>query len=109
MKNKKNERDKNCKPSFFEAVSKGLDIDADMICRGFCAELKGKHRVEVCGVKRIFTYSDVLISFVTAEGIFSVRGARLHCASFKRGAVIVEGAIYGMGFDGEGENGNELV
>ena len=107
MKNKKNEKNKLCKPSFFESVSKGLDIDADMICRGFCAELRGKHRVELCGVKRIFTYSDILISFVTADGIFSVRGARLHCASFKRGAVIVEGDICSMGF--EGEHGNELV
>ena len=107
MKNKKNEKNKTCKPSFFESVSKGLDIDADMICRGFCAELRGKHRVELCGVKRIFTYSDVLISFVTADGIFSVRGVRLHCASFKRGAVIVEGEIFDMGFDGE--CGNELV
>lgn len=89
---------------FFEGITKGLDIDADMLCRGFCAEMKGKNRVELCGVKRILVYTDTLISFVTADGIFCVCGKRLDCISFKRGAVIVEGEIVGMGFELGGKN-----
>ena len=88
---------------FFEAMTKGLDIDADMLCRGFSAELKGKNRAELCGIKRILVYTDTLVSFVTADGVFFVRGERLDCISFKRGAVIVEGNIMDMGFGLGGE------
>lgn len=87
-----------------EGVTKGLDIDADMLCRGFSAELKGKNRAELCGIKRILAYSDTLVSFVTADGVFMVLGRRLDCISFKRGAVIVEGEIVSMGFDCGGKN-----
>lgn len=106
MSDRKAKNNQRCRASFFESVTKGLDIDADMICRGFCAELKGKNRAEIGGVRRILTYSDRLVSFVTADGIFSVCGARLDCISFKRGAVIVEGEISAMGFDFGGVNEN---
>ena len=89
---------------FLEGVTKGLDIDADMLCRGFSAEIKGKNRAELCGIKRILVYTDTLVSFVTADGVFGVCGKRLDCISFKRGAVIVEGEIASMGFELGGRN-----
>ena len=92
--------------SFFEKINKGLDIDCDMLCRGFSAELRGKSRAEICGVRRIFTYTDTEICFVTSEGIFSVFGHRLFCISYKRGAVIVEGEILCMGFEQMGGERN---
>lgn len=99
-------RENACRPSLFEKMSKGLDVDCDMMCKGFCAELKGHNHAEICGVKRILSYTDTEVSFVTADGVFSVKGKRLYCASYKRGAVIVEGDVCLMGFDNGGVNGN---
>ena len=101
---KRKEKNTEQRGGFFESLTKGLDIDADMLCRGFSAELKGRNRAELCGVKRILTYSDSLVSFVTSDGVFSVCGERLDCISFKRGAVIVEGNILKMGFCLGGDN-----
>ncbi len=101
----KNKRAKNSRVGMFERINRRLDIDCDMLCRGFCAELRGKNHAEICGVRRIFTYTDTQISFVTADGIFSVRGQRLCCVSYKRGAIIVEGNIVGMSFEQEENNG----
>ena len=98
--------DKYCKPTFFEKLNKGLDIDCDMLCRGFCAELKGRNHAEICGVKRILSYIDTELSFVTSDGIFVLKGSRLYCASYRRGAVIVEGDIRSMGFDNGGDDGD---
>ena len=103
---KKINEDNCCRPSFFEKMNKGLDIDCDMLCRGFCAELKGRNHAEICGVKRILLYTNTELSFVTSEGIFALKGKRLYCASYKRGAVIVEGEILSMGFDNGGNNGD---
>lgn len=103
MKDTSNE--KNCRMGMFERMSKGLDIDCDMLCRGFCVEMRGRNHAEICGVKRILTYTDTEVAFVTSDGIFAVRGKRLYCASYKRGAVIVEGDICLLGFDNGGENG----
>ena len=103
MKNKNNQY---CRPTFFEKINKGLDIDCDMLCRGFYVELKGRNHAEICGVKRILSYTDTVLSFVTTDGIFLINGNRLYCASYRRGAVIVEGDIKSMGFDNGGRNGN---
>lgn len=102
---KATKKEKNSRAGMLERMSKGLDIDCDMLCRGFCAELRGRNRVEICGVRRILTYTDTEVSFVTSEGIFTVSGKRLYCASYKRGAVIVEGCIISLCFDNGGENG----
>lgn len=99
------EKEKVCRAGVFERMSKGLDIDADMLCKGFSVWLKGKNHAEICGVRRILVYTDENISFVTSDGIFAVNGKRLYCSSYKRGAVIVEGEILRMGFDNGGENG----
>lgn len=104
-KNNSDQTDKKRQMSVFERMSKSLDIDGDMICRGFSVELKGKNHVEICGVRRILTYADNEVSFVTSDGIFFVCGKRLYCVSYKRGAVIVEGEICHMGFDNGGKNG----
>lgn len=82
----------------FERMCKGLDIDADMLCRGFFVTLRGKNHAEICGVRRILVYTDERLSFVTADGMFDVSGRRLCCAAYKSGAVIVEGEITQMGF-----------
>jgi len=93
------------KSGLLEKMSKQLDVDCDMLCRGFSAELKGRNRAEICGVKRILTYTDSEVSFVTSDGVFCIKGARLYCASYKRGAVVVEGAIASLGFENGGKNG----
>ena len=89
----------------FERMCKGLDIDADMLCRGFCVTLKGKHHAEICGTKRILEYTEERLSFITVDGVFLIWGKRLFCAAYKRGVVIVEGEILGMGFEGGGADG----
>ena len=103
---KNTNKDKSCRPTIFEKMSKGLDVDCDMLCRGFCVELKGRNHAEICGVKRILVYTETEVSFVTSDGIFAIKGMRLYCSSYKRGAVIVEGNIRTMGFDNGGENGD---
>ena len=104
MKDTNNEN--YCRPSLFEKLNKGLDVDCDMLCRGFCAELRGRNHAEICGVRRILLYTDTELSFVTSDGIFALKGNRLYCASYKRGAVIVEGDILSMGFDRGESHGN---
>ena len=103
MRDKKG--DSFCKVTFFEKMNKGLDVDCDMLCRGFYAELKGRNHAEICGVKRILSYTDTELSFVTPDGVFSLKGNRLYCASYNRGAVIVEGNITSMGFKDGGKDG----
>ena len=88
---------------FMERIGRELDIDCDMICRGFGVEMRGRTRAEICGARRILIYTDSQISFVTPEGIFSVLGKHLSCVSYKRGTVIVEGRLTHMGFE-IGEN-----
>lgn len=102
---KKINKEKSCRAGIFERMNKGLDIDCDMLCRGFCIELKGRNHAEICGVKRILAYTDTEVAFVTSDGVFTVKGNRLYCASYKRGAVIVEGDISLLGFDNGGGNG----
>ena len=103
MRNKNDDR--FCKETFFEKMNKGLDVDCDMLCRGFYAELKGRNHAEICGVKRILSYTDTALLFITSDGVFSLKGNRLYCASYNRGAVIVEGDIISMGFDNGGKDG----
>lgn len=93
--------EKQGKGGFFERINKALDIDADMLCRGFGLLLKGKYHAEVCGVRRIIEYSDERLSFVTADGTFFICGHRLYCSAYKNKAVIVEGEIEQMGFEGK--------
>lgn len=95
MKDKK----KN-KVSVLEKLNKSLDIDASLICRGFSAELRGKYRVDLCGVKRIISYSEEEISLNTVEGVLYIRGKRLSATSFKRNVIIIEGDIVTLSFGG---------
>ena len=104
MKKDKCPKEKACKKSFFERLNIGLDIDCDMILKGFYAELRGKKRAEINGVRRIYVYTEEKISFVTFDGIFSVVGKGLRCSSLKCGSAVVEGNVIGFGFDNGGEN-----
>ncbi|MBQ7294523.1 MAG: YabP/YqfC family sporulation protein [Clostridia bacterium] len=106
MKKDKNTKNDASKRGFFERLNTGLDIDCDMLLRGFRAELRGKKRAEIAGVKRIYIYTREKISFVTFEGIFSIVGKDLSCSSLKCGSATVEGDVLGMGFDDGGKNGN---
>ena len=94
------------RPGFLERLNKGLDIDCDMLCRGFSLQLKGRNHAEICGVRRILTYTENKISFVTSEGVLFAEGNRLCCVSYKRGAIIVEGQITAIGFECGGHNGD---
>ena len=91
--------EKKQRPDILERLGKALDVDCDMLCRGFSAELKGKNRAVLYGIKRIISYREEEMTFACADGVFFVRGSRLCCTVFKRGSVIVEGDIGRMGFE----------
>ena len=54
MKKDKIGKDRACGQDFFERINSGLDIDCDMLVKGFRVEWRGKKRAEISGVKRIF-------------------------------------------------------
>ena len=105
MKKEKVGKDGALGRGFFERINSGLDIDCDMLVKGFMVEWRGKKRVEISGVKRIFVYTENNISFVTPDGIFCVTGRNLKCSSFKCRTAVVEGDINSLGFENGGENG----
>ena len=103
---KKEKVDNQSRAGLFERLNKGLDIDCDMLCRGFSLQLNGRNHAEICGVRRILIYTENKISFVTLEGVFFIEGNRLCCVSYKRGAILVEGHITDLGFECGGQNGD---
>ncbi len=103
MKNKKKD-----KAGFLEKINKSLDVDASLLCRGFLAELRGKYRIELCGVKKILSYGEGEMVLNTVEGVLYVYGRRLSSTSFKRNVIIIEGDIVAITFEKltEALNGN---
>lgn len=103
MKNKKKD-----KSGILEKINKSLDIDASLIYKGFSAEMKGKYRIELFGVRKILSYGEEAIVLNTVEGVLYIYGKRLSSTSFKRNVIIIEGDIITVTFDGgwEARNGN---
>jgi hypothetical protein len=102
-KNKINSANKNDaapQASFSERLCRTLDIQPDILPYGTLIELRGRYSVTLRGCGRVIVYTDREISFATHKGTVCVRGSRLCCSSYCKGAAVVDGLIEGVFFEG---------
>lgn len=85
-----------------ERLSRRLDIEPDVLLGGYQIEMRGRHRVKLCGARKILCYSDTAMRLRLGREVVTVEGARLECASFTHGVAVIVGRIDGVSFEGEG-------
>lgn len=84
-----------------ERLSKRLDIEPDVLVGGYQIEMRGRHRVKLCGAQKILCYSDTAIRLRLGREVVTVEGARLECSSFTHGVAVIVGRIDGVSFERE--------
>ena len=96
---KKNKNSGADTPRLRERLCHALDIKPDIFLGETLIELRGRNSLTVRGGGGITAYGDKEIRFKLKKGELSVRGERLACASFERGAAVVDGNIFSMSFE----------
>lgn len=86
-----------------EKLCRTLDIQPDIFPYGTLVELRGRSSVTVRGCGRVTEYTDNCISFAMKGGFLCIRGKRLSCASYCKGAAVVDGLIDSVSFEEERE------
>ena len=84
--------------TFWESVSKKLEIDGEMLCGGSLIEIKGRSRVEVGGVVKIVSSGTEQVILALRKGSVAVLGERLECIFYRSGDAAVEGRIHAVSF-----------
>ena len=95
QKNKREER-----AGFKERLCHALDIQPDIFPRGTLVEIRGRNSVTVKGGGRITLYTEEEIRLVLSDGELCVRGKRLCCSAYCRGATVIDGYVSSVGFEG---------
>ena len=82
-----------------ERLCHALDIKPDIFLGETLIELRGRNSLTVQGGGGITVYGESEIRFKLRRGELSVKGERLACASFERGAAVVDGNIFSVSFE----------
>ncbi|MBE6706053.1 MAG: hypothetical protein E7577_00245 [Ruminococcaceae bacterium] len=82
-----------------ERLCHEFDIKPDIFLGETLIELRGRNSLTVRGGGGITAYGDKEIRFKLREGELSVKGERLACASFEKGAAVVDGNIFSVSFE----------
>ncbi len=85
---------------FKERLCHTLDIQPDIFPRGTFVEIRGRNSVTVKGGGRITLYTEEEIRLVLGEGELCVRGKRLCCSAYCRGATVIDGYVSSVDFEG---------
>lgn len=86
-------------PRMRERLCHALDIQPDIFLGETLIELRGRNSLTVRGGGGITAYGEGEIRFKLRRGELSVKGERLACASFERGAAVVDGNIFSVSFE----------
>ena len=99
MKKKSGEQAKASRISLKERASRVLDVPADVFPKTVSTYMRGSCCAEILGSGLIICYTDKEIRLDTPEGELCIKGERLFCSSYRRGAVTVQGKINSIGFE----------
>lgn len=86
-------------PRIRERLCHAFDIKPDIFLGETLIELRGRNSLTVRGGGGITEYGDREIRFKLKEGELSVKGERLSCASFEKGAAVLDGNIFSVSFE----------
>ena len=88
-----------------ERLCRLLDLSPEALSFGQTVEIQGRGFVKIRGGGAILLYTpeEIRIALSRRGDFVSVRGSRLSCAAYNRGALGVEGQIDAVSF-GEGED-----
>jgi len=87
------------KAALRERLCHTLDIQPDIFPGGTLVEIRGQNSVTVKGGGRITLYTDSEIRLCYARGELSVKGKRLCCSAYHRGAVVIDGLVEHVDFE----------
>ena len=94
-------KDRACekKESVRERLTRRLDLLPDLLGEGSLVEIRGRGALTVRGGGRILRYTPEEIRISMPRCVLSIRGERLTCTSYYRGAVGIDGTIFGVVFE----------
>lgn len=87
------------KASIKERLCHSLDIQPDIFPRQTFIELRGRNSVTVRGCGRVKVYTDTEIKLSSAEGLVCIKGRRLCCTAYHKGAAVIDGFICSVSFE----------
>ncbi|MBQ9112212.1 MAG: YabP/YqfC family sporulation protein [Clostridia bacterium] len=87
------------KASLRERLCHTLDIQPDIFPGGTLVEIRGRNSVTVKGGGRITVYTDSEVRLLTRNGSVCIRGSRLCCSAYCKGATSVDGCICSVSFE----------
>ena len=82
-----------------DRLTRRLDLPPDLLGSGGLVEIRGRGTVTVRGGGRILRYTPKEIRISMPRCVLSIRGERLICTSYYRGAIGVDGVIGGVFFE----------
>lgn len=98
-----NMKQKGEKKGLSEWVSGKLDIPADVFPGAGMLELRGRNTLTLRGCRHILKYTPDEMCFQMDKSRLIVTGKRLVCTSYLTGAVVIDGFVCSISFDGEEE------
>ena len=88
------------KADFKERLCHSLDIQPDIFPRQTFVELRGRNSLTVKGCGRVSKYTETEIRLLCADGELCVKGRRLCCTAYHKGAAVIDGYVCGVWFEG---------
>ena len=82
-----------------ERLCHTLDIQPDIFPGGTLVEIRGRNSLTVKGGGRITAYTQSEIRLRLKDGELSVKGRRLCCSAYHRGAVVIDGLVDSVSFE----------
>ena len=94
-------KDRACgtKEGMREKLTRHLDLLPDLLGEGSLVEIRGRGTVTVRGGGQILRYTPEEIRVSMPRCVLSIRGENLICTSYYRGAIGVDGRIFGVVFE----------
>ena len=87
------------KATLKEKLCHTLDIQPDLFPNETHVEMRGRNCVTIKGGGCITVYTDKEVRLAVKGGSICVRGDRLCCLSYCKGAVVVDGSVRSVSFE----------